>query len=384
VNSLYIALNMLRRTLLQKRGLLLHLVLPAAAISAIIGILGHGGDKAVTIAYLNQDQGLFGAFAAAELAAMPAYQLEQAENELGLKEAVITKKAAAALLVPPGFSERLLRGEAAQAELLQLSPSEASVTLRVNVDGLVKRFGELAALGQQRGLEGAALQDAVQAALQQVSKHQVRAELTDYRLSAGLADNAITGFMLIFIMGLVGSTVGIILEDRRLTTMARMYTAPVRSLEIAVGNFLGSFLIGTLQVLFVLAVTRWVAGYDYKLPFLSQLVMLELFLLASMGVAAAIAGLVKSQTNVGVLNTLVVVPTCMLGGCFWPLSLMPPWMQTLANFVPQKWAIDGIQRLAAGESLAAVGLNMVVLLLFALILLGIGSAVLRPAAADAG
>lgn len=167
-------------------------------------------------------------------------------------------------------------------------------------------------------------------------------------------------------------------------TMARTFTAPVRSIEIMLGNFIGSFFVGTLQVLVILIVTRYVALYDYGLPFFTQFVMLEFFLLASMGIASAIAGLVKNASNMSMINSLIVTPTCMLGGCFWPISLMPEWMQKIANFVPQKWVIEAIQLMAAGQPLSHMWMHMAVLTLFALILLGIGTVILRPEDAEVG
>ncbi|TXK85848.1 ABC transporter permease [Paenibacillus sp. N3.4] len=72
----------------------------------------------------------------------------------------------------------------------------------------------------------------------------------------------------------------------------------------------------------------------------------------------------------------------MLGGCFWLISLMPEWMQKIANFVPQKWAIDAIARMASGQTLSEMWIHMGVLTLFALILLGVGSVILKPGEAE--
>lgn len=74
----------------------------------------------------------------------------------------------------------------------------------------------------------------------------------------------------------------------------------------------------------------------------------------------------------------------MLGGCFWPITIMPVWMQKIANFVPQKWAIDAIERLASGQTLSEMRMHMGILSLFALILLGVGSVILKPEEAEVG
>ncbi len=185
--------------------------------------------------------------------------------------------------------------------------------------------------------------------------------------------------MLYFVMGSIVNSLALVLEDRSQMTMTRIYTAPVRSYEIALGNFLGSFAVGLLQILVAMVITKYIVGFDYGIGFVPMFVILAFFLLAAVGIGSAIGALVKNSSNIGQLNALVIVPTCMLGGCWWPLSIMPGFMQKIANFVPQTWAIDAVEQLAAGQSLMQIGLNLGILALFASFFLGFGSAVLRPA-----
>ena len=48
------------------------------------------------------------------------------------------------------------------------------------------------------------------------------------------------------------------------------------------------------------------------------------------------------------INSMIVTPTCMLGGCFWPLAIMPEFMQKIANLHPAKWAIEAVEIAATG------------------------------------
>ncbi|MBA2937990.1 ABC transporter permease [Paenibacillus sp. CGMCC 1.16610] len=384
MNSLFIAYNMLRRTILQKRGFLMYLLIPAGVVSLIIGVMGQQQEHRVDIAYINMDRGPLGAHLVQELSGLPDYRLREQVSDADLKEAVTKQSVGGAFVIPEGFSETLLKGSALQVEMYQLSVSEATVTLKITLDSILTGYqGTVDALLEQ-GLQEKSLQDAVDKTLIQLEKHQVKARVTDLNLYVNPNMHLVIGFMLMFMMGVINNTISVIMEDRRMRTMARTFTAPVRSIEIMLGNFIGSFFVGTLQVLVILIITRYVALYDYGLPFFSQFVMLEFFLLASMGIASAVAGLVKNASNMGMINSLIVTPTCMLGGCFWPVSLMPDWMQKIADFVPQKWVIEAIQLMAAGQSLSQMWMHMGVLTLFALILLGVGTVILRPEDAEVG
>lgn len=382
MNSLFIALNMLRRTLFQSKGFLMYLIIPAATVSLIIGVLGQLTEHRVHIAYINMDRGSMGSHLLQELSGLPDYQLIEEVSETALKEDVIKQKVNTAFLIPEGFSELWMKGSFVQVDMYQMNMTEATVTLKNNLDSILSRFQGAIELHSQQGLQEAALHDAVKKTLSQMEKHQVKPQITDLGLYVNPNMNTVIGFMLMFMMGLINNTVSVIMDDRRHSTMARTFTAPVRSLEIVLGNFMGSFFVGTLQVLVILLFTRYVTNYEYGLPFLSQFIILEFFLLASMGIASAVASLVKNATNMSVINSLVVTPTCMIGGCFWPISFMPDWMQKIANFVPQKWVIEAIQRMASGQSLSQMWMHMCVLTLFGLILLGVGSVILRPGDAE--
>jgi ABC-2 type transport system permease protein len=383
MNSLYIALNMLKRTLGQRKGLFIYIVIPTFVISLIIALAGQAPTRVVTIAYMNQDQGNLGKHLVQELSLRKDYILKEMSHADMLKEHVIKQQADAAFIIPANFSDSLYKGNVPQVQMYQLSVSEASFTLKLHVDSIVGELNQTVSSLQAASLQGAVLQSAVEKTLAQMEKHQVKAAVTDLNLYVNPGLSTIIGFMLMFMMSLINSTVSIIMEDRKQMTMARIYTAPVRSFEIVMGNFMGSFLVGSLQILLILSITRYILQFDYHLPFVSQLVIMEFFLLASMGIASAVAGMVKNSSNITSLNTLIITPTCMLGGCFWPVSIMPDWMQKLSNFVPQKWAIDAIQRMSMGQGLMNVLLNLGVLALFAIILLGIGSVILRPEKAEA-
>ncbi|CAG9613849.1 Linearmycin resistance permease protein LnrN [Bacillus rhizoplanae] len=63
----------------------------------------------------------------------------------------------------------------------------------------------------------------------------------------------------------------------------------------------------------------------------------------------------------------------MISGLYWPIEIEPEFMQKIANFVPQTWAMRGFTELIArGGALADITGYIGVLLLFAGIFFFIG------------
>ncbi|MFS0839489.1 ABC transporter permease [Paenibacillus sp. 1P03SA] len=377
MNSFYIAWNMVKRTLGSKKGFMAFLLIPSLVVSAAIGFIGREEGR-VNILVVNEDQGSFGGHVLREMAARPEYTIEVLDNAGELKEAIIEKRGQAGFVLPAGFSRELLEGGSPVIQTYELNVNEATAVMNVRLNEITGRMVSAAAAAKASTGSAEDRDTALANILAEAGKHTVSAETGDLKLAPKPGLNNITGFTLMFLMSLVLSTVSLVIEDRAKMTMARMYTAPVKAAEIAAGNFLGSFVVGSLQILFVLVMTRLVIGYDYGVPFLSQFVVLAAFMLVSLGLASTVAGIIKNPGNASMINSMVVTPTSMLGGCFWPISIMPDYLQKLSNFMPQTWTIQAIEKMAAGASLTDVRLPLAILALMAVVLLAVGSAILRP------
>lgn len=378
MNSLLIAMNIVRRTFGSRKGMLVYLLVPVIVLSAFISLLGQNEGVAAPVKYLNADQGTLGEHLIMELKKKPGFVLESAESLESLKSDVIKMKVDAAFVIPEKFSEQLLAGVQPEIALYQLKLSEASFILKLSLNQETANLRQLIANAQASRSAEKDLQSTLGKLLVQYEKHQIRARVTDYALYVNPATRSIIGFMLMFLLILSGAGITTILEDRRQQTMARMYAAPVRSYEIMLGNFIGSLLMGTVQIMIVLLFTKFVIGFETGIPLFNEWLILEFFLLSAIGTVYAAGGTVRNTNSMSGILSLITIPTCMLGGCFWPIEVMPSFMQKLANFTPQKWAIEAVLKSNGAATIADIGLELGILALFAVILLGFGSTVLRP------
>jgi ABC-2 type transport system permease protein len=302
-------------------------------------------------------------------------------DENALREGLVAQNGKAGILIPAGFTSALLAGEEPQISVYELKTNETSVMIKLKASAIADEMRNTATIIGAAN-EGSSDDDAQFATvMQRAEQHSIGSIRTDYNLYPREGLGVVTGLTLMFLMSLVTSSVSLIMDDRKGRTMMRMFSAPVRSYEIAIGNFLGSFMVGLIQIVVVLALGRWVLHYDYEVPIYLYFLVLAAFMLVSMGIASTVAGLIRNPNNAGMLNSLIITPTCMLGGCFWPLSIMPDYMQKAANFVPQKWAIQAIDIAATGGGWNELWLPFAILGLMAAVFLAIGSAILRPSEA---
>ncbi len=380
-NILTIGLNMVKRIIGSRRGILTFIILPSIVLAGVVSVTGSMGENPAIVLYTNMDNGAGGKHLLAELESTGDYKLVQKADEAVLKESVIGQTGEAGVMIPAGYTSELLAGKQPQISLYELKTTETSIMVKMKTNAIADEMLSTATL--IRSAEGGSTDPEAQfaAILEKTEQHSVGSIRTDYNLYPREGLGVVVGLTLMFLMGLVTSSVSIIMDDRKGRTMMRMFSAPVRSSEIALGNFLGSFMVGLIQIIVVLVLGRWVLHYDYEIPLYLYFLVLAAFMLVSMGIASTIAGLVRNPNNAGMLNMLILTPTCMLGGCFWPLAIMPDYMQKAANFVPQKWAIQAVDIAATGGGWNELWLPFAILGLMAAVLLAIGSAILRPSEA---
>ncbi|WP_419872975.1 ABC transporter permease [Candidatus Pristimantibacillus sp. PTI5] len=377
--SLHIAVQLIRRTMGTRRGLIMNVLIPALILSMMVGLFSSLEGKKTVIAVNNADTGILGAYLASSIVKETLFDIQsESKSEQELKTLVVDGNADAAIFIPSDFTEKMLKGTQANASLYQMDQqlwnASLAAILATEADRLFASVNLIRGDGDEAGIDLTKLTALLEAQAVPV----ITAENAEMKLGQIVSNPMMIGLILMFLMLLVSQSIGFVMEDREQRTMARMYTAPLRSLDIAFGNFMGSMLVGTMQLIIVLSLMYFVFGYSPGIPFGSMLLVLEFFLLAAVGVASAIAGLVRNSTQLSQINNLVITPSCMISGCFFPLSILPDFMQKLANFTPQKWAIMAIDRLGGGGSFSDIGLQLLILLLFAAVLLAFGSVVLRP------
>jgi ABC-2 type transport system permease protein len=87
----------------------------------------------------------------------------------------------------------------------------------------------------------------------------------------------------------------------------------------------------------------------------------------------ALSTVVKSEAQARGIGLLVTMTLAPLGGAWWPLSIVPPWMQTLGRISPIAWSQDAFNKMVFyGGHLADVLPSIGVLLLFAIVFFAFG------------
>lgn len=95
--------------------------------------------------------------------------------------------------------------------------------------------------------------------------------------------------------------------------------------------------------------------------------------------AGILAGAVfRTPEQVHAIGPALGIGLGMLGGCMWPLALVPGWLRAAGHAVPQAWAVDAWTTLLSRDGdLWAITRDLAVLTGYAVALLTCASPALR-------
>lgn len=120
----------------------------------------------------------------------------------------------------------------------------------------------------------------------------------------------------------------------------------------------------TLLIAIPLGFTHLAANW----PALAVRILLSALVFLAIGFAAAALVLVSQQG--GQLPGLLTAALTLISGAFFPLAVLPGWMQTLADLSPLTYALRALRRAALeGQGLSAIAHDLAIVGGFALVML---------------
>lgn len=186
------------------------------------------------------------------------------------------------------------------------------------------------------------------------------------------ATTMIPGYLTMFVFFALALAAETLVAERESSTLERLVAGSATRLGLVVGKLVGSSARGLIQV-----AVFWLAGvfvfgiqtgaHPWMLIMVSGIVVL-----VSAGTGVFLGAVARTRRAAAGAAVLVSLTAAAVGGCWWPLFVMPRWFQALARITPHAWAMTAFNKLMIfGATPGDVVLETAVLGLFATALTGL-------------
>ncbi|MBN2442213.1 MAG: ABC transporter permease [Spirochaetales bacterium] len=355
---LLITANFLKLTLYKKINYLLYLAAPIASFLIVFLIFGTTSSGGVSVGYSNNDDGEIGAELIAYLQKTEKNKIIQVDEE-ELESRIIEGKIVMSLVIPENFSEKLLYGEHPEIRLSSLQGEGADVFIQGEINYFMN---SLLKLKIAAGTDKKVFTEMYDEFLKSSNSIKIR-EVRDPGTQKIVGSMGLGFFLYILLMQATVIT-GLMLTEKQNRTFFRIRIAPVREVIYSLGNMLAAFIILGSQIVFTFFIILCIFRINLGLSLFAVIPLLLAFSIAAIGFGIMVTAIAGSTLQAALLSNLVIIITSILGGCFWPLSFMPDFLQYIAGIFPQSWTMRAIEKLQSGASLSSTGFTILLLISF--------------------
>jgi ABC-2 type transport system permease protein len=353
-----------RGYLRNKFGLFFGLIFPVILILIFGAIFSGNSSGTITVYTQNQDTGPFPPpqldiatqFVYALNGTLPdgtkisdtwPIQVELVDASENFTQYLADHSASDGILIPDGFSEKYVAGEMVDVTVYGNPTSSTSGIVSGTVNGVanlfnLERFNGSAIIG--------------------ISSTTVNTEQTQY---VDFLIPGLIGFSIL--VSPMFSLVNISSEYKKTKLFKQLSLTPLTKMEWLASKVLWYIVLTTIS--FLLMVTAGVLLFGahvtltvWLIPFL----ILGPMLFASLGMLVGTVS--KNPETAGVIGNIVTFPMMFLAGTFFPISIMPQYLQSIAHVLPLYYIVEGLNNVmvyanypGAVIDLAVVGVITVII-----------------------
>ncbi|MBT2699101.1 ABC transporter permease [Bacillus sp. ISL-40] len=356
---LWLIQNTLRVTFRKKKNIIMYLCMPLIGI--FISLLVYGGDQKTIlhVGIVNQDTSKITTDTIQFLKRLENVEISKITTA-DVQDQISSGDLDSVITFEKGYSDSVLAGEPDHIQLTSIKGAAITAYVKSYLHQYIDNIATISyvAGGNQQTFE------------QMYQDYQQ----TDYKLTTNALEdssknkfmtNQTIGFLIMIMLMSACNMSEIILLEKENRTYFRLLSTPINARKYIFSNVMVNMIVMTIQVLITLTIMKSIFDIGINMSFWSAAFVMLLFSLISVGISLVIVSFSNSRSAAGALQNLIITPTVMLSGCFWPVEVMPKSLQKIANFLPQRWTLDTLTKLQEGNEFSGLYLNFMILFAFA-------------------
>ena len=385
-----IAFTYLKQTFASRGVLIFTIAMPmifTIVLAFAMGGLGpDNSSRTWTLLLADEDHSPHSAALTRQLETNPALEVVALPAE-DITPQVESGEAAAGLVIPAGFGAALMDGQPVQVRLYRSAQAVMDAQLLEQsigaalaaVDGMQNSAALAGQVAAVLELPHPAAQETFQEAAhlwETAAPLEVRAtpvtRLQSSKIPLGAVQSS-PGMAVMYVLFLTLGGGSTLLTERENGTLRRLLVMPLRKGTLIGGKLLGIYLSALAQLTLMVLFGRFALGVNWGQSPLGLTLMLLVYAFAATALGILVAALARTSAQADGMSTLVVMALSALGGAWWPIEIVPPWMQSLAKIFPTYWGMQGFHDLISrGLGVTAILPEAGILLAFGAAFLGIG------------
>jgi ABC-2 type transport system permease protein len=312
-----------------------------------------------------------------------AFNLKTYQDTDALKEAIKKQEVSGGLDIPKDFDDKISSGEQVNVTIVedQSNPQISSMVDQI-IANIVQGFSSEIS-GQKVGQIVATKMPAqnsqpnfsVQALLAPITAKIVGIVPGNPNYFEFIAPGIIAMIVMTAVLtGLAAS----ISREREVGTLDGILISPINRLSIILGKAMSQAIRGLIQGAIVLLLAFIFFGVTIQGNILLIILLLLLGIFSFVGLGILVSAIAAEQETATQLLFMFQFPMLFLSGVFFPILLMPSFMQKIAHVIPLTYAITALRKvMVLGAGISAVKSEILILAIFGIVTIAISVPVFK-------
>lgn len=127
---------------------------------------------------------------------------------------------------------------------------------------------------------------------------------------------------------------------------------PLKKSEWFIAKFIWYLFLSAISAVEIIAVGIFLFHSTLRLSWLmAPFIILGVFMFTSLGILAG--SISKTEEGASIIGNVITFPMMFLAGTFFPVEIMPGWLQTIAHVLPLYYIINGLNAVTVYSNMSA-------------------------------
>ena len=349
-------INTMKLLIKKKSYILMGIILPAFVI--IFFTFEFGNEYKFKVGIIDKDN----SYASEEIVKV-IDELEDVETihikEKDYKMLLVSQQIQMAIIINNDFQEKLLNNEDNNIIIKSITESDVNAVVRTMVELKCEDLSMISNISNKDINNFKNFNENYKDEITKLSLNDVDESKPQIEKSLGL---------IIFIVFIIcGNIVNFLIEDEENNTKIRILSSGISKwkyyFSLVFVFYIMSF--STILIYYLLCKIFSINfGMENSINFLVVMMVLNLLALSF---NLCIVAFTRSRYTSTIVNTLIIVPCCMLSGVFWDFHVMADNLQRIGSFMPTRWVILCVEILQETNNLQSINTYLYLLTLLSII-----------------
>jgi ABC-2 type transport system permease protein len=165
-------------------------------------------------------------------------------------------------------------------------------------------------------------------------------------------------------------------EFKRRGIIKRLSITPLTKIDWILGNVLSQALLNLMLTAIMIAV-GWIVFNVRVIPDAPSIVMILLGSIMFSGIGMTLSGFIKDVEAASAIGNAIAFPMMFLSGTYFPLEIMPSYLQTISKALPLTYFSQGLKSAMLYKDPEGIYINMAIVAVLAVAFIVVGSLVTR-------